>query len=571
MIVGFVILFVGTSIGSAITGNPCNNPNAMDRGWFYVGGNGPGNYSHIQDAINNASNGDTVYVYAYSSPYNEQVIINKKINLIGENKETTAITTYNSGTGVNISADGVKIDGFSVHDCGNWYNYYPGIYVNHSNASILTNLVLYYNDNNLVLVSTQNTIINNVELLSSYGQGIILRFSSHNVMEHDVFSGGSYLYLDHSPDNFCNNTVFDGSNGIYAKCSNHTFIGRCLFAGQSGVQFDHSNNSTIINCLFQSKISAITLLYSNNNFVFHNNITSTYDKGIDFYYSNNNIIQQNSLWSNFYGVYLSYSHDNTFVCNSFFQNAYYHMMMDQYCIENVVHHNNFYKWYNQGDVSSSVGNTFDDGYPSGGNFWERNQGTDEYHGPNQDIPGPDGLCDFPYIISGGVDWYPLMHPFETYFILDIELQNTSVNEGTTFLVTVHTQGGTFAQNATVEFNNEIKLTDENGTAHFTAPQVNENTTYTITADKVGYTGDTKPIIVENIPQENNITALFWGTITNATTQGNTTTFNAEKLRVITFSPFSLNKYTSGEQFTIAKDYKGFIGKRHIIAFCTMFT
>ncbi len=36
---------------------------------LYVGGDGPGNYTKIQDAINNASDGDTVFVYDDSSPY----------------------------------------------------------------------------------------------------------------------------------------------------------------------------------------------------------------------------------------------------------------------------------------------------------------------------------------------------------------------------------------------------------------------------------------------------------------------------------------------------------------------
>jgi hypothetical protein len=31
--------------------------------WLYVGGSGPGNYTKIQDAIDNASNGDTVFVF----------------------------------------------------------------------------------------------------------------------------------------------------------------------------------------------------------------------------------------------------------------------------------------------------------------------------------------------------------------------------------------------------------------------------------------------------------------------------------------------------------------------------
>ncbi|MCD6573584.1 MAG: hypothetical protein J7K95_05780 [Thermoplasmata archaeon] len=62
---------------------------AKDGKTLYVGGSGPNNYTHIQDAINDASNGDTIFVY--SGIYYENVVINKSINLFGEAKETTII------------------------------------------------------------------------------------------------------------------------------------------------------------------------------------------------------------------------------------------------------------------------------------------------------------------------------------------------------------------------------------------------------------------------------------------------------------------------------------------------
>jgi len=48
---------------------------------LYVGGSGPNNYTSIQSAINDASNGYTIYVY--HGNYNESVVINKSISLIG--------------------------------------------------------------------------------------------------------------------------------------------------------------------------------------------------------------------------------------------------------------------------------------------------------------------------------------------------------------------------------------------------------------------------------------------------------------------------------------------------------
>ena len=66
--------------------NPASFGNTL-----YVGGSGPGNYSTIQEAIDDSSDGDTVFVYDDSSPYYEFVEINKSIDLIGENKDTTII------------------------------------------------------------------------------------------------------------------------------------------------------------------------------------------------------------------------------------------------------------------------------------------------------------------------------------------------------------------------------------------------------------------------------------------------------------------------------------------------
>ena len=64
----------------------CSPLCARDGTWWYVGGSGPGNYTRIQDAIDDASNDDTAFVYAASSPYYENVIVNKSINLMGEDK-----------------------------------------------------------------------------------------------------------------------------------------------------------------------------------------------------------------------------------------------------------------------------------------------------------------------------------------------------------------------------------------------------------------------------------------------------------------------------------------------------
>ena len=88
--IGIILLFVGTSV-MPITAKDIEKSSLPTYGgkWLYVGGSGPGNYSVIQDAVDNASDGDTVFVYngIYSDYFPDNfacVNIVKKISLIGE-------------------------------------------------------------------------------------------------------------------------------------------------------------------------------------------------------------------------------------------------------------------------------------------------------------------------------------------------------------------------------------------------------------------------------------------------------------------------------------------------------
>jgi len=97
---------------------------------LYVGGNGTGNYTNIQDAIDDAISGDTIFVFDDSSPYYENLIINKSISLIGENKKTTIIDGSGANNIVLIRlADYVQLRGFTIRNSSRTkinfrYNYY---------------------------------------------------------------------------------------------------------------------------------------------------------------------------------------------------------------------------------------------------------------------------------------------------------------------------------------------------------------------------------------------------------------------------------------------------------------
>jgi parallel beta helix pectate lyase-like protein len=80
-----------------------------------------------------------------------------------------------------------------------------------------------------------------------------------------------------------------------------------------------------------------------------------------------------------------------------------------------IFHNNLFPYSGYYCTSDTEpGHFWDNGYPSGGNYWSNYTGVDKCSGPVQNIcTRPDGIGDTPYPIPGGVyqDHYPLMKPF----------------------------------------------------------------------------------------------------------------------------------------------------------------
>jgi len=150
-------------------------------------------------------------------------------------------------------------------------------------------------------------------------------------------------------------------------------------------------------------------LNSTNNSIAENNVT-TYNYNTltawaislnDF--SNNNSISGNNVITNNYGysaavgIYFSNSSSNMVVGNNIKNNDFGIKLYNS--SDNSFHHNNFINNTNQVSSSNST-NIWDDGYPSGGNYWSDYTGVDG---------NDDGIGDTPYIIDAdNEDRYPLV-------------------------------------------------------------------------------------------------------------------------------------------------------------------
>jgi len=104
--------------------------------------------------------------------------------------------------------------------------------------------------------------------------------------------------------------------------------------------------------------------------------------------SDNNNFSGNTIANNWYGVTLSSSSGNKFCHNRLINSSGKHVRI----------------------MTSGYPNSWDDGYPSGGNYWSDYSGTDSYSGPYQNETGSDGIGDTPYEIdANNTDRYPFIH------------------------------------------------------------------------------------------------------------------------------------------------------------------
>ncbi|UCD13180.1 MAG: right-handed parallel beta-helix repeat-containing protein [Thermoplasmatales archaeon] len=190
---------------------------------LYVGGSGQGNYSKIQDAIDNASSGDTIFVFN-GTYYEHHIYIDKTVNLIGENKGTTIIDGDNGGDIVIIGADGVYLSGFTIQRAGNIND--NGIFIyNSNNCTIKNNNVLLIKEDGIWLFRTNNTTITNNTITKITGTGLMLTLSSNAlIMDNNISNNGAGIGLDEVTNSLVTNNMLSNNYlGIYLGNLNHFF------------------------------------------------------------------------------------------------------------------------------------------------------------------------------------------------------------------------------------------------------------------------------------------------------------------------------------------------------------
>jgi len=307
LVIGIILLFVFMSINPSSAFNNVNKSSFPVSGGntLYVGGNGPDNYTRIQDAIDNASSGDTIFVY--TGIYHESIVINKTITLLGEDKNTTIIDSTNiSDVSINITknADEVTVSGFTIESDENYWGAIS-VYLISDNNTISDNIMRDYEG--IVIeeyekeVSCGNNISNN--FISSWNFGIIIESSTNNVIRGNYISHeqcGAIIVEDSQENMIIDNQFINNYYGLTLSYSSNNVISGNVIQNtqESGISSHGIGNIICNNIISGNGDGGINLIFAKNHKVYHNHVVNNSFVGIGAAYSMGNKIYENNIFNN---------------------------------------------------------------------------------------------------------------------------------------------------------------------------------------------------------------------------------------------------------------------------------
>lgn len=238
-IVGFTLLslFLLSIIGSART--------------ITVDDDGGADHTKIQDAIDNATKGDVILVFAGN--YIENIIIDKQIALIGNGSSECFINGDGVENVIEITSDGVNISGFY---CSNGD---IGIHIRSENVSIINISCSNTDDYGIYLNGSRNTVLSS-NIISGTNTGIFIQSSTNIIVKNNICKGNWYgiRIVSSNNNSITSNTCEENiKEGIYLR--------------------SESNNNKITDNRIQANEDGIRLLMSNNNSIENNSIINNED------------------------------------------------------------------------------------------------------------------------------------------------------------------------------------------------------------------------------------------------------------------------------------------------------
>ena len=378
-----------------------NIQSAKASGTIYIRANGV-----VEGTDNIQRDGD---YYTFTDNIYESIVIERDnivVDGVGYTLQGTA-----SGTGIDLSyRKNVTIKNMEIR------LFYYGIKLAYSLSNSISgnNLKTNYISGIELWESSSNSISGN-DITERHSFGIKLDQSSNNntISGNDITENGWGIKLSSSNNNTIsgNNVAANEQDSIEVfYSSNNSIYGNNIANSQKlGIMLSGSSNYNSIkgNNISNNGFGGIRLHSSLKNSVSGNNITDhTYGCAIKLEYSLNYTISGNNIANNFWGISFGYSSNYNRIYTNNITNNDYGIGLSSSSF-NSIFHNNF---VNNGVLTTLpyLVNAWDDGYPSGGNYWS--DYSTRYPGAQE--LDDSGIWDTPYVINvNNQDNYPLMEPW----------------------------------------------------------------------------------------------------------------------------------------------------------------
>lgn len=205
--------------------------NGFNNNYIIVDAGGGGDYTHIQEAIDRAKDGDIILVR--KGIYHEIINVDKKVIIRGEDMFTTVISpsSKRNGFAILVRAKGAVLENLNITNKGTGM-YAQAVKIVSSNVKMINCLV--HDVPVGVSIWTSNNLIKNCEFWNCKDEGI-------------VFVGAKY-----------------------SNCNNNTVIGCSFHNNGDGIELQCAVNNIIVNCkMYNNSHSGIDVLdpYSTNNII----------------------------------------------------------------------------------------------------------------------------------------------------------------------------------------------------------------------------------------------------------------------------------------------------------------
>ena len=373
-------------------------------------------------------------------------------------------TVQANSVGVSITVDSVTIKDLTVTGCGH------GISAQHCSDTVILENTVTGNEVGLSLDydACYNQVYGNVVTGNEfYGISVASQANYNEILQNSITANGVGIALRDGTQGGCRGSVLRGNemwnntynfqvtgNGLpdfvhdidlsntvdgrsvyywvnrehevvpsdagyvaLVNCSNMIVQDLNLSHNCQGILLMHTTESMISGNELTHNERGIGMLNSSFNALSDNIITdNTYAilaSQTSMLTSSNNSILKNRMESNLYGLHLIEFCNGSIQENDIVKN---HVgLLFKWSHHNLICHNSFNNNTRQVDlVANNFGNRWDNGYPSGGNYWSDHSFTDSLKGESQDESGSDGICDEWYYVDPGNDYYPLMGTFQDY-------------------------------------------------------------------------------------------------------------------------------------------------------------